>query len=98
MWLLSSRPADGNRGRPSSSLLPAMRGASGAAYNTSLSCVSISARFSSTTTMVSSPAAKRRAPSGSSGKGIATLYSRTPSRRAPASSMPRSSNACRTSR
>ena len=75
-----------------------MRGAFGVPYSTSLSWVSISGRFSSTTTMVSSPSAKRRAPSGSSGKGIATLYNRIPSRRAAASSIPRSSNACRTSR
>ncbi len=97
-----SSPVDGRIHSPASSYLPTMLGrapqAAGQLKNCSFICDSMKAFFSSTTTMSSSPRANAAMPCGSSGQVMPTLYTRMPMSRQAASSKPRYSSACSTSR
>ena len=94
-----SSPSLGRMMRPVSSALPITSGRSlaGMLYSRWTSCSSRLERFSSMTMTSLRPRAKRRAPSGSSGQVMPTLYRRMPISRARASLMPRSSSAWRVS-
>jgi len=97
-----SSPVDGRIHSPLSSYLPTMDGRwpqlAGQLKNCSFIWRSMKARFSSTTMMSSRPCAKRAMPSGSSGQVMPTLYTRMPMSAHAASSRPRYSSACSTSR
>ena len=93
-----SSPVAGMSEYPASSVLPTMRSGRFARWKAmSLSWVSTSARFSSTTMTSSSPSRNARAPSSSSGQLMPTFQRRSPSVCARAASMPRTSRASRTS-
>ena len=78
-----ARRARHRRGRgaaPSASRLPVTTGASAVPYSSDFTCSSRNARFSSTTTISWSPAAKARTIVGSSGHTSAGLSTRMPER------------------
>ncbi|QYU66304.1 insulinase family protein [Leptolyngbya sp. 15MV] len=91
----SSSVVSASSGAPRSSFLPTTRGRSGSAYSASFNCGSRKARRSSMTSTSSSPFAKLRAPSASSGQASPTFQMRNPCWRATSGVMPASDSASR---
>ena len=85
---VSSSATGETSGFPRSSVLPTMRGASGIPYRAAMSWSARNGRFSSTTTISSSPRANARATSTSRGQTRARRPRRMPRRRRAVSSRP----------
>ena len=86
-------PLDFRNTAPAASRLPSTSGRRALSYRMSRTCCSRMGAFSSTTTISSSPSAKRRMICGSSGQARAIFSSRMPAR----SPRPRSASAWRVS-